>query len=595
MKKLLCAILIALTVFSCLPVAAYASDAVAFVSYNRGNDANDGLTADTPKKSIGSASGKGCFGLVSKGGTLVVCEKMYFGVSYTWRATGATTITASHGGTSYKNPSPASNPASGVIKLKPGCVLTVASDLTLDDVILHSESVSDSIVVSSGATLTITDTVLTTSKTNTYFKIEVKKGGRAVINGGNYASVTGDGEIVIGGKATVAGGSSDARGAVCYVSYNYGNSTNDGLTPDTPKSALGQVDGSGIVGVVRQGGTVVVCEKMYVGSSYAWCAGGAVTITANYNGVDYKVDTPATNPASGVLKFKPGSTFTVGSDLTLDDIILFQQNDQCNIVVSPGVTFTVTESVITMSNRPYYMNIYVSKGAKAIINGGTFSTVSGDGIIKIGEKATVLEEKATNDDSFVYSSETTVCYLDYTAGNNANSGENAANAVKDYAAGLFKKMLIGGTAVICGSSRITGTNNQYALPTLPMPLTFTSAYGGEDFRSKEKCDLRFAKNTTLVISSDVCFDSIVLMEEAAQTTLRVTNNATLTVSNTAELRSALSNGAHYKIIVEKGCYAILSAEAQKVFTIEGDGTVLTYVDGKSEIFKHFLGNDFSLN
>ena len=128
-----------------------------------------------------------------------------------------------------------------------------------------------------------------------------------------------------------------------------------------------------------------------------------------------------------------------------------------------------------------------------------------------------------------------------------------------------------------------------------MPLTFTSAYGGEDFRSNEKCDLRFAKNTTLVISSDVCFENIVLMEEAAQTTLRVTNNATLTVSNTAELRSALSTGAHYKIIVEKGCYAILSAEAQKVFTIEGDGTVLTYVDGKSEIFKHFLGNDFSLN
>ena len=40
---------------------------------------------------------------------------MYVGSSYTWNTKGKVTITANYGGKDYKNTSPASNPASGVM------------------------------------------------------------------------------------------------------------------------------------------------------------------------------------------------------------------------------------------------------------------------------------------------------------------------------------------------------------------------------------------------------------------------------------------------------------------------------------------------
>ena len=85
----------------------------------------------------------------------------------------------------------------------------------------------------------------------------------------------------------------------------------------------------------------------------------------------------------------------------------------------------------------------------------------------------------------------------------------------------------------------------------------------------------------------------ILLENAGQTTIKVTNGATLTVTDKAVLTSTVDSGKHYTVIVEKGCFAILSAEAQKAFKIEGEGTVLTYVDGKSEIFTHYLGNNWN--
>ena len=56
---------------------------------------------------------------------------------------------------------------------------------------------------------------------------------------------------------------------------------------------------------------------------------------------------------------------------------------------------------------------------------------------------------------------------------------------------------------------------------------------------------------------------------------------------------AKADGFTVTVIVEKGCFAILSAEAQKAFKIEGEGTVLTYVDGKSEMFTHYLGSNWN--
>jgi len=596
-KRFLCIILTVLTFVSLVPVYTFASEAVGYISYNKGKDSNNGLSDAAPKKSIGSAYGNGAFSIVKNGGTLVVCEKMYIGIEYTWKATAPTTITASYGGKDYRDATLLSNPASGVFKSKPRCPFNVASDLVFDSIILQSEDISDTIVVKKGATLTITDSVLTTTRSNTYYKIVVEEGAKAIIKAGTYTSVSGDGEIELSDKVVIAsGGTVDKNGAVGYISYNGGKNTNDGYTDKTPKSSIGSVDGSGVLSLVRSGGTIVVSEKLYVSSNYTFSSGGKVIITANYGGKDYKNTLPATNPTSGVIKFKQGITFTVGSDLVLDDVILFQENEQCNIVVSPGVTLTINESVITMSNRDFYMNIIVSKGATAIINGGTYSHVSGEGTIRLGSNVKVLEEGAPTIKKAATIGKTVVCYLDYDNGNNNNSGSGPDDAVKSYAAGLFKRMAIGGTVVVSGNTVIggSGAKNEYALPGLAMPITFTSVYDGVDYKTSDRCNFGFTKGTTFVIGSDVTFDSIALIEKEGQSTIRVTNGATLTVTDNAVFASSHTDGAHYKIIVEKGSYAILSAEAQKTFTVEGEGTVITYEKGAADLFKHFLGKDVEL-
>ncbi len=592
MKKILSVLFAALLIFSALPTVFFANEAVGFIAYNKGNNSNDGLTAATAKKSIGNASGTGVFSLVKNGGTVVVSEKMYFGTNYTWKANGHTTITASYGGVDYKNPEPAANPASGVLKMKGGTAITVASDVTFDDIILHSEHGGEKIIVANGATLTITETVLTTTTTDTYFKLEVQKGGKAIINGGTFASITGEGEWTLGPKASIGKGEKfDSNGVVGFIAYGIGNNSLDGFTEATPKSGLGQMDGTGIVNVVAQGGTVVACGKFYVSNNFAWSTNGKVIITGKYDGKDYKADEPANDPAFGVFRMKAGTTFTVGSDLVFDDIIIYQDGASCNIVVAPGATLTINENVITTTNSSQYMNIIVSKGAKAFINGGTFASVSGDGTYKIGDKATVLHDKLDTGTIIPLKTKTAVCYLDFTNGDDTNDGETAATAVKRYSSGLFKRILGGGTVVVSGKSVIGGPT--YKMTQTLMPLTFTSNYGGTDYKDAKKCTYNFSSNTTMVISSDVIFDDIILLEDAGQTTIKVTNHATLTVTDKAVLTSTLQSGAHYKIIVEKGAFAILSEDAQKTFKIEGEGTVLTYVDGKTEIFKHYLGENWN--
>ena len=588
MKRIICLALAVLLAVSVLSVVAFASDNVVYISYNKGNNANNGLTDATPKKSLGLASGNGAFSVIANGGTMVISEKLYFGDNYTWHANGATTITANYGGKDYKNTQPANNPTSGVLKIKPGCTLTVKSDLTLDDMILFSEGSKDTILVTNGATLTITDKIITMTKSTYNFNIVVESGAKAVINGGTYSSVTGDGDIVLGSNVTVSKQSIiENSGAYAYISYNGGKNTNDGLSDATPKQGLGSTDGNGVVSMLSKGGTLVISGKIYVGSSYTWNTKGKVTITANYGGKDYKNTEPANNPASGVMKLKPGSVFTVGSDITLDDMILFQENAQCTIIVAKGATFTVNENVITMSNKDHFMNIVVAEGGKAVINGGTFSSVSGDGEIVIGEKAKILGEAQDVVKEELAKREPIVCFVDYNNGNNANKGESADKAVKTYSDGVFKRMVVGGTVVVSGKSAIGGA--EYSMPILVKPVTFTSVYNGVDYRGNDECAFHLSDNTTLILSSDVRFENIILQRGEVKNTIKVTNGATLTVADNVTFKTLAADGSHYDLVVEKGAMAILSAEAQKQFTVSGEGTVLTYTDGYSEVFKEHLG------
>jgi len=592
MKRFLNILLAALLVISALSITAFAAD-VGFIAYNTGNNANDGSSAQNAKKSLGLPSGNGAVSLVKNGGILVVSEKMYIGDNYTWKMNGEVTLTANYGGKDYKNTSPASNPASGAIKMKPGCTLTIASDLILDDIIYFQEGQKDVFHVTDGAKLTVKESAVFMTKSGNYPEIIVDSGSSVILEGGKYASVTGDGSIKIGEKAVVGstGPAPTVQGNVAFVSFSTGNDANDGLSDASPKKSLGTTDGKGAAGSLKKGGTMVVSGKAFLGNDYAWCVNGDTTITAVYGGKDYKNPEPASNPASGSLKMKPGATLTIASNVTFDDIILFQENAQCTILVSGGATLTINENVVTMSNRDEYMKILVAEGSTAIINGGTFSSVGGSGTIKIGAKATILESNSadTTQEEKAVKRELTVCYLDYEKGNNANDGKSAQTAVKGYAAGVFERVLVGGTVVVSGNSHIggSGANNEYAMPLLVKPLTFTSVYNGEDYTANAA--FRFSKNATFVIASDVTFDNIVLVQGEQQNTIRVKSGATLTVSDTVKLVTEAGAKKHYNIVLEKGAMALLSAEAQKQFTVTGEGTVLPYTDGYTELFNQQMG------
>ena len=107
-----------------------------------------------------------------------------------------------------------------------------------------------------------------------------------------------------------------AADTVAYVAYNKGNDeTNTGLSAASPKKSV-DFNGNGVFQLVKDGGTVVVTEKMYFGDSYTWKANGPVTITANYNNRNYINTSPANNPASGSVKVRRSCQLRVASELT---------------------------------------------------------------------------------------------------------------------------------------------------------------------------------------------------------------------------------------------------------------------------------------
>ena len=361
-----------------------------------------------------------------------------------------------------------------------------------------------------------------------------------------------------------------AANDVVYVSWA-GKDSNSG-TIDSPVQKP-----ENAMGLIGNGGTVVVSGKSYVHKTMSFPnTRGAVTFTSVYGGVDYKNTEPKNNPACA-FKMAGGATLTISSEIIFDDIILFQENGQNTLVVADGGLLVINDNVITMSNHSYFWNIVVEKGGEAIINGGTFSKVTGDGKITVGEKAKVLEGEYKGIE--VPDGNATVAFHSY-AGNDNNDGVTPATPKKSLGntsgAGVIGLLKSGGTVVAVGKSYI---GNNYTLPALEGPLTFTSVYNGVDYKNAEPannpaCAFKIADGAILTIKSDVVFDDIILFQEHQQNTIKVTEGATLIVTDKAVFMSNFDY--HYKLVLEKGTVAILSEEAQKNFTIEGEGEVITY-------------------
>ena len=387
MKKILCLLLSVLMVAGALSLSAFAADDnVVYIAYN-GKNANDGLSDATPKANLGKMTGDGAMSLLKHGGTLVVSQKLFIGADYTWNVPGAVTITANYGGKDYKNPEPAKNPASGMMKFKSGATLTIKSDVTIDDIILFQEGNQNTIIVEDGATLTITDKVVCMSAKSYYMNIEVMDGGKAEINGGIFSAIEGDGEIKIADGVKVLGsttveeptGPAEVKDGLAFINYQTGNDSNDGTTAAAPKKGFGKPTGNGVMGLLTRGGTLVVTGKAYIGSAkFEFPAmSGELVITSNYGGVDYKKATPDANPDCA-FKMQSGAELTINSDVRFDDIILFQEGAQNTIVVKPSTTLIITDKVVLLSKPgvEHHFRIVIESGATAILSEEAQSTMT---------------------------------------------------------------------------------------------------------------------------------------------------------------------------------------------------------------------------
>ena len=367
---------------------------------------------------------------------------------------------------------------------------------------------------------------------------------------------------------------------VVYIAFN-GNNDNDGRSAAAPKKSLGGTDGA--ANLLKSGGTLVVSQKMLIGgANYTWEIPSAVTITANYGGVDYKNPEPANNPASGMMKFSSGGVLHVKSDLTIDDIILFQEFDQNTIVVESGGTLTITDKVVCMSAKPYYLNIEVEAGGKAVINGGIYSSISGDGDIQVADGVQILGDTQEQPVEQPEAGSAGIAFISF-AGSDGNSGTSADSPKKSFGTtsgkGVFGLLPSGGTLVVTGKAYV-GVNFEF--PALPDTLTVTSNYGGVDYKNpapadNPNCAFKMGSFVTLAINSDVIFDDIILFQENGQNTIKVNAGATLVITDKAVLQTKPGNDYHFKIAIEPGATAILSEEAQKVMTIVNNGgTLLPY-------------------
>lgn len=372
MKKLLVWALSALLMLGMLSLVALAEDVVVYIDF-AGDNANDGLSALSPKQSF-DAKGTGAMQyLKQSGGTLVASGKLYFAGDYTINAGGKITITAIDSVTDYQNPRPATNPASGAMKLSKGAILSIASDVTLTDIILFHEYDSDpnTIVVKSGATLTITDTVTCMSKGSKYYAIVVEEGGTAIINGGTFSSITGNGTIQKSDDVIISAGYVDpneGKPGVVFLNYGTGNDANDGASSNATKKTFGTLTGAGCISKVKYGGTIVASGKAYMGGDYTLKDHtGPVTMTSVYDGVDYKNPEPANNPACA-FKMAKAKTFTIASDFTFDNIIVFSEYGNETIKVTSGATFTVTDTVVFMNKYDTGYTLVIDSGATAVLS-----------------------------------------------------------------------------------------------------------------------------------------------------------------------------------------------------------------------------------
>jgi len=144
---------------------------------------------------------------------------------------------------------------------------------------------------------------------------------------------------------------------------------NDGLTPKTPKQTLGTMS-THLYSMIQNGGVIVCVGNSNIPSNYTFAKTyGPVTITSVWDGVDYRNPLPAEKPA-GCFNINSGLTLTVCSDITFDNIILFQLGNQNTVRVQNGGNLVITDTVQLLSKPGinYHYKLVVEEGGVAVLS-----------------------------------------------------------------------------------------------------------------------------------------------------------------------------------------------------------------------------------
>ncbi len=166
-------------------------------------------------------------------------------------------------------------------------------------------------------------------------------------------------------------------------------------------------------------------------------------------------------------------------------------------------------------------------------------------------------------------------YVDYNNGKNENDGKTPATAVKmiSTAMGFLPD---GGTIVANGKFYVGGN---YTIQANGAVL-ITSNDGENNYKNFEPvtnpaCAMKMGVGVTLTVASDVVIDDIILFQEySSSNTVKVTNNATLTIGEKVDtLPSPHSDEPCYiKLVVEEGATVIVNGGTFQ--SISGEGTIV---------------------
>ncbi len=176
---------------------------------------------------------------------------------------------------------------------------------------------------------------------------------------------------------------------VRYWGYNSPSGSRNGKKPESPAKNI-----TDLASAVEDGGTIVIVDKGFVGSSATFAPGSTVVITGK--GPDgtyyYNPDSPDLNSTTGqkgMFMINALSTFTVRGRVVFDSTVILERttdSETSTIEVGRGGALHVKDTVQFANSRGYQnTKLHVASGGTAIIESAGFSSYSGTGTLYIKE------------------------------------------------------------------------------------------------------------------------------------------------------------------------------------------------------------------